>query len=400
MKKMIFLILLSTSILSAQNDDGKRIKFKMIAETVENEQTIVLNNISKYDEEIAGDVTLYSVDRLSGSINKNFDLLNIQAYGFPAESSIKTWHSNGFVIRDLEEMTNGYELYKSFIFKIKPLDTQISKDSIGFYIKYGRLASQDYLTENLNANFYFKYFKVPFNKELSIPIIDETIKDFKIKITFTKIDIDDFSLDAEETLIAEIIESSKESKVKDDLKLKVSYYSMLENWQQLQTEKAYSFMFEATSAENNLLGYKKLNEIFTDQTFSLKQTVYHGKLKVPFIIYNKQKSDSYSKYSTKDDILVSTYNIFLVPIELKPDTLIADLFIKQEKLNLNDGISRWTPIKKRVSISKKNFMGVALELPKENWSANFSRKGEEYNIYGYSDFDKYVKEKIIISFDK
>ena len=41
-----------------------------------------------------------------------------------------------------------------------------------------------------------------------------------------------------------------------------------------------------------------------------------------------------------------------------------------------------------------------IDYPHENWSAVFSRGGENYEIYGYSDYEKYVKEMLSIKLQK
>ncbi len=86
----------------------------------------------------------------------------------------------------------------------------------------------------------------------------------------------------------------------------------------------------------------------------------------------------------------------MVPISLNGDTLTADVFLNYSKITL-DNIPRWTPIKKRVKLIQG--YPIAINLPRENWSANFSRDGEKYNIYGYSDYERYVNEYLLISFD-
>lgn len=38
-------------------------------------------------------------------------------------------------------------------------------------------------------------------------------------------------------------------------------------------------------------------------------------------------------------------------------------------------------------------------MPKENWTAAFEKEGEKYQIYGYSDFERFVNEYIFINFE-
>ena len=75
----------------------------------------------------------------------------------------------------------------------------------------------------------------------------------------------------------------------------------------------------------------------------------------------------------------------------------VDVYIYYKKLAINQ-ISRWTPLKKRLKLIPD--YPVMIELPKENWSAHFTRQGEEYNIYGYSDYERFVNEYIYVSFEK
>ncbi len=138
-----------------------------------------------------------------------------------------------------------------------------------------------------------------------------------------------------------------------------------------------------------------LKDELSGTEFELPVPVYSTQLKFPFRLYNPDKENLYQKYRTGNEVLNSRYNVFLIPISYTNDTLTVDLFLVYSKLNLNDGIQRWTPIKKRLSFISWS----KIQLPKENWSANFSRQGEDYDIYGYSDFERYINEYLFITLE-
>ncbi len=150
--------------------------------------------------------------------------------------------------------------------------------------------------------------------------------------------------------------------------------------------------------EQNLPHIRGIIDSESNRKVELPAPIYYGKLKFPFILYNNPKDELYKNYNSKERVLQSTYEVFIVPISLMNDTLTLDLYIDYSKLNLDDGIPRWTQIKKRMTIN--NDWGVgSINLPKENWSASFTRDGEQYDIYGYSDFERFVKEHLNISYE-
>lgn len=123
--------------------------------------------------------------------------------------------------------------------------------------------------------------------------------------------------------------------------------------------------------------------------------VYYSQFEIPFVMYNEKKNQLYDNYKTKGKILKGKYNVFIVPISSSEKGLLVDLFIQYAKICVEDGILRWTPIKKQLLIPS-NWNMAAVELPKENWSAVFSRENEKYEIYGYSDYERYITETLYI----
>jgi hypothetical protein len=144
------------------------------------------------------------------------------------------------------------------------------------------------------------------------------------------------------------------------------------------------------------------------ERINLCNSIYYIPLNVPFKIYNKKKMESYKNYKTIKKTFNSTYKIYFLPISIENDSLVADLYITIEKINLDDEIARWTPIHKRVKMKINKYItsnintnkynaSFMFKLPEENWSAFFSRNGENYEIYGYSDYERFIDEFINIT---
>ncbi len=138
-------------------------------------------------------------------------------------------------------------------------------------------------------------------------------------------------------------------------------------------------------------GNSKLDEVRLIDGLSF----YYTQFEIPFELGNEEKNKKLNAYKTKDEIFRGTYKFLVVPINYSEDSLTVDLFIIYNKFNLNDEILRWTPIKKRIVIPPR-WKSISVDMPKENWSANFIRDGEEYDLYGYSDYERYFNEYIIL----
>jgi hypothetical protein len=124
--------------------------------------------------------------------------------------------------------------------------------------------------------------------------------------------------------------------------------------------------------------------------------IYATDFQFPFHLYNWAKEQLYSKYRMYGDVAQSKISIAVVPASISKDSLTADVYIYYKKMNIDD-LQRWTPFKKRVILKKGE--PVYVMLPKENWNAVFTRLDEKYEIYGYSDFEKYVNEYVCLVFN-
>ena len=147
---------------------------------------------------------------------------------------------------------------------------------------------------------------------------------------------------------------------------------------------------------NTMLVSEGIVEKISGRYTAFLSGIYSVDFSFPFRIYNSEKEKLYNRYNTKPEIFQSQLHIRLVPVSLSMDSLTADLFITYNKLSLDD-VPRWTPIKKRIILIKGS--SLMIPLPKENWSAVFSRNNENYEIFGYSDFEKSVNEYVRITFN-
>jgi hypothetical protein len=132
------------------------------------------------------------------------------------------------------------------------------------------------------------------------------------------------------------------------------------------------------------------------------------KYPIPFILQNEEKVKSYKKYETYSAVMQSDYSIILIPISYERGYLTLDIIVDFTKLQLNDNIERWSPFKKRIElqiadgtldIDGLDSKGKYIELPEENWSVNTTVGKDKYDIYGHSDYEKFIKEELYIKLD-
>lgn len=396
----LLLFLFISGLTIAQNSDY-HLNMKLVISSPDT-QKVILNHNGTTDELIEGyyrisryDDPLYGQN--AGLQPGGFNFLDSEIFGGIVDHMSEKWVKNKFPIEDVASMTNAMDVKKALSFQIKPVVVNIKSDTLHLLIKYAVydfVKQKDYdLDFDYNVKLFYKLVHIQYEKEVSFDFISEQFKDHKITFYFTKrIGEEYHPIKDEGSLFAEIQKSVSESKIANtnfnfDIEL-------------IRFDEAVMNMTTpiAKYKEQNLPFTKEIRNIGTSQKTELSTKIYYSKLSFPFILYNRQKEELYKNYKSKVNVFQSTCNVIIVPIELVKDTLTIDLFVDYSKLNLSDGIPRWTPIKKRLKID--NSWGVAsITLPKENWSANFTRNNERYNIYGYSDFERFVKEQLYIKYE-
>jgi hypothetical protein len=232
---------------------------------------------------------------------------------------------------------------------------------------------------------------VKYNEPVELEMFDKLFPERKFSAMFWRSGNEPFAIKDNERLFDAVKESADESEIGDEK------YSFDVEFIRTEATDEFKFKFIAKHQALNLPATKAIVNLENGEEVKLPIEIYYGKLQFPFVLYNKEKAKRYSSYKTKEKIFQSTYDFVIVPIKLTGDSLTYDLFLNYSKLNLGDGISRWTPIKKRITIAR-DWAFAEIKLPKENWSANFTRGGERYDIYGFSDVESYIDESVRIKF--
>lgn len=397
---LILFSLISVSVTAQSNDYSLNMKLII---TPPDTQMIILNHRDKMDELIEGYYRISRYDdpfygQNAGLQPGGFSFLDSEVFGGMVEVLSEKWIKNKFPMEDVASMTNGMDVQKAVSFQIKPVVVDIESDTLNLLIKYAIYdfsEQKDYnLDYNYNVKLFYKLVHVQYGNEITFDFISEQFKDHKITFCFTKNKIGEeyYAIKDDSSLFDEIQKSVSESKLANtnfnfDIEL-------------IRFDEAVMNVITpiAKYKEQNLPFAKEITNIGTSQKTELSTKIYYSKLTFPFILYNEQKEELYKNYKSKESIFQSTCNVIIVPIEKVNDSLTIDLFVNYSKLNLSDGIPRWTPIKKRLTIDN-NWRATSITLPKENWSASFERNSEQYDIYGYSDFERFVKEQLYIKYE-
>jgi hypothetical protein len=324
-----------------------------------------------------------------------FNLLDPDISGELVSPMGRKWLENKFPIRDIEIMLPGMDVERALSLQIQPKMLESNSDSIHLFIKYAIFElthTSNFTTEfDYNIKLYYKLVHVPFNEEVTFDYINNLFEGHTFSFIFTKKTNTDRSLrlSAENNIFDEILKSVSESDLKQtNFNFGVELYRERKSVTPDPDNKLANYMV------HHISNFDTIVDTATNEKFPLGVDIYRARLCFPFFLYNSGKNEQYKNYETRKDLFRSTCDVIIVPISMKTDTLTVDIFVTYEKLNLNDNFQRWTPIKKRLAINKS--YGARLEMPKENWSASFTRKDEHYDIYGYSDFEKYVNEWLII----
>lgn len=398
--KVLMLFILISGFNIAQNSNSQ-LNMKMVI-TSPDTQIVTLNHTGAIDEVIEGYyfIPRYETDfteQIAGLRPGGFSFLDPNMFGGIVEQLSEKWIKNKFPMQDIETMTNGMHIQKILSFQIKPVVVNTESDTLNLLIKYAVydfMKQKDYdLNYTYNVKLFYKLVHILFNKEVTFDFIDKVFKDHKTTFLFTKEDEKYLTIKNDAALFTEIQKSANESKL-GNINLKFDLTLTRKDGTTLN-----QFNYIAKYEEQNLPFAKVIIDEKVNEKVELTAKIYYSKLEFPFHLYNKEKAKRYKNYKTRGSIFQSTCNVYIIPIDFTDDSLMVDLFIDYTKLNLGDGIKRWTPIKKRIVIGRE-WKVSSITLPKENWSANFTRQGEQYDIYGYTDFERFINELLYIKVNK
>jgi len=365
-------------------------------------QTFILNCTKDLHEKIEGYLYLsFYGNSLGGEIIPGgFSFLNDKIFGDPIPFFADKWVKNKFPMEDIAPLTNGTNVGKILSFQIVPKQISESSDSMYLFLKYCICDSAKRSPDDLNFDYriklFYKFVAVPFNRTISFDFINAHFKDQQISFLFKKTQKAEVlsALKNNDIIFNELMNSVDASRIVDkDFDLGIEFVQKDINTSNDPFDAEYFLKIR-----QDMLGETKIEKSFQwNKEKKGSVPVYFVHLNFPFKLYNQEKAKSYNSYTTKAEIFKSDYDIILVPISFNKDTLLADMFIIYSKLKINE-IDRWTPIKKRLKLVPN--LPVGIELPKENWSVNSTINGERYDIYGYSDFERYVSEHLIVHFNK
>lgn len=400
--RYLFFWLIFSGILFAQNDYNLVMKMEI---TSPDTQSIVLHHTSKINEFIEGYyftnnylADLFMMGPNAAIKEGGFSLLEGKVFGGFADYMSQKWVNNKFEIEDLSVMTNGFDVDKALSFQIKPMTADINSNELHLFIKFAvydfEKTSNYEFDLSTNIKLFYKQIIVKLDEPMNLEYFNQQFKGCNFSIVFSK-----ENLNEDKTLLIErrrlydtVIQSVKESNVKDENFI----FNLGYECRKYPSLQAY---YERLANHYNLYihKYDHISHGENDDMGKLPINIYSGELNFPFLIYSPKKLKELENFKTRNKILQSKYKIIIVPISQTADSVTADLFIDYSKISLDDKISRWSPIKKRITIGRKSRINV--ELPAENWSADFIRKGEHYQLYGYSDFNRFVKESLIIELE-
>ncbi|RJP70232.1 MAG: hypothetical protein C4539_06485 [Ignavibacteriales bacterium] len=405
MKKLLLVSIILFLTRGFAQSSSNEFEWNFTICTADDLQKVSLNKNQNNGEALEGYFLFTSYDKLlDGKIVKGgFNFLDPEIIGGLTGSSFlrEQWVNNNLPLQDLETMTSPLDVEKAISFNILPQGNNNNKDSVSLFFKYAIFSNikwnnGNYLNSDFNIDIHYKLIKIPFGKQVSFDFLDKDFNPFKITVCVKKKNKDENSIYVEKNSLLEneLINSASQSKPrKTNLKFDVEFLS-IDSLKQLYNNRTTFGDIVTSVKQKGIESFKSLQNDFNKT--ELPVDIYRCVLEPPFHLYNTQKEEAYKNYKTREEIFKSTYNIILVPISYKEDVLKADLFINYKKIN-PDETERWTPIKKRITIQKD--VGTRISLPKENWSANFTRSGEKYEIFGYSDYERFVNESIIINFE-
>jgi len=353
-----------------------------------------------FDEEINGYFVIPAYTKaIFGKMKNEFGFLDDEVFGGNINFLLNKWAENKFPVFDIEGMTDGCNVLKALSFRIKPIIVSPKSDSITLAAKFALITANDNQKKefelNFNVKLFYKLIHTALDKKITFDFLKQFFPDYEIYLDISRETHRNQIMEVSPLIYDEIQKSLKDvypDNYSFDFTTQLGVYPSSENgiWQYLN----FLSYHQQGGVEKKFFVVKK-NGL---DTLKLEKPIYYARIKFPFLLLNREKAKLYMNYRTRQDCFTSDYEFLLIPIELNKDTLTVDVITIYSKLTLDDFVQRWSPFKKRLKIIP--IYGSSMEFPKENWSANFSIGKEKYDIYGHSDYEKFVKELLFIKLDK
>jgi len=414
--KYLILIILLSGVSTAQSK--YELKMRVKASSLDDKRQIVLYDHGELEEFYDGYIIFPSfMDKIQGGMQKGgfsfIDYTGLESI-FEMKKQREELAKNRFPLGDLQVFANGFNADKVLSFRIIPEFVNEEDDTVSLFIKYVlydfKGDQPEYFNWDAKINLYYKLIRIPLNKEIPFQFFDDKLSDYKLSVFLSKIEHGKDLIQIKDDKLFEAIKKAEESCKPISKKFRFDLNFGKTN--SIADDAYSSFLFAPkgeTQANINMIDVENFNAIeFNSEKIALTNNLYYAKIVVPFVIQNEAKAKKYKNYSTRNKIFTSEYNVYFLPVAIEDDSLVGDLFITIEKLKIGDEIERWSPIQKRVKMkmNKRNtnsistnryYASLMFQLPKENWSAFFSRNGEKYEIYGYADYERFINEYIYIS---
>jgi hypothetical protein len=397
MRRAIVLIFILAKALSAQSAD--RYTFKLTLYSMDKTQQKILTKSCGTDENFEGyfaDTHMFDFIPF-GKIKKGgFSLIDKDVFGGIADIQRNEWLKNNFTDMGLSSLVLPPEFTTALSFQISAAPVINNKDSIHLFIKYAVFETKAKTTImkpdfDVNIKLNYKHFVIPLNMEIPLTVFNELFKGYKFSLE-TGGSAEEYRLVSngiDRAAANRLKESADESILKDK---NIGFEVVFSKRSIIPVKNANTADY---SAYINCSGFSEKTLISSKEVKEIRVPLFYCNFDVPFALFNRDKMEKFSSYKTFGKYFNSHYEIFIIPVSMSNQGITADIYIKYNKLNLEDDFNRWTPFFKRIEIPIKG--GVRIDLPKENWTANFTRSGEQYDIYGYSDYEKFIDETLYIS---
>ena len=396
---LFFFSLILFQTISAQQQEKLNASFMMTSK--DGKYSCKINSVLERDGYFAG---YFLIPRYNsyfiGKLGHGYDFINYETTGTEVDFLVPKWIENNFQLGDLEGFSQGPDVQTTISLQINPFySNDMKSNKKAFVAKFAVLSPKrktqySAFDQDCDVKLFYKLLYPDSTGSLRVEYLNKAMPDYNFVLNISPVSRRDETLDLSPQVFNEIKKSFNESAVFNN---SFEFTTALGVYppEELGWFKGFGLL-----SNHEQVGFTRkyfLVSDFSPDTLKLEHPVYCANLKFPFRIYNDEKIKEYGHYKTKDDIFTSNYEIIIIPISYENGLLTADVILNYSKLNLNDGAERWTPFKKRLGFKYKEAL---IDLPQENWSAVFTRRNENYQIYGYSDYEKYVREMLSITVQK
>ena len=396
---IIFFYLLSVQSLLSQQKEVLNASF--IMKSADGNFSCTIKSTIEPEGEFTGYFLIPGYGKLiMGFLGHGYDFMNYETSGVEVDFFAPKWIENNFILEDLEGFSLGPNVKNAVSFYIKPFYSADKKSNKKAYVaKVAVLTPKNKkqnnaYDEDCDVKLFYKILYPDSAGSIRVDYLSKILPDYNFDFKITTNSSTNQTLKPSTIVFNEIKKSLNESTIENNTFLLSSTLGVY-------PPKELGWFKDVGELSNHQqVGFSKKYFLISDfsiDTLKLEHPIYCANLQFPFRIYNEEKAEKYSGYKTAENIFRSNYEIILIPISYENGLLIADVIADYSKLNLQDGMQRWTPFKKRIEFKYKE---AFIDFPHENWSAVFTRGNESYEVYGYSDYEKYISEMLSITLQK